>query len=88
LEFAGVVSSIGGNSKFSVGDRIFGSTQGSFAEKVAVHDTDIFQVPDGWTFSAAAGLSATAPVSYGALIIRGCLKKGETVLIHAAAGGL
>jgi NADPH:quinone reductase len=36
----------------------------------------------------AAGLGATAPVSYGALITRGRLKKGETVLIHAAAGGL
>jgi NADPH2:quinone reductase len=33
-------------------------------------------------------LAATAPVSYGGLLLRGQLKNGETVLIHAAAGGL
>jgi NADPH2:quinone reductase len=36
----------------------------------------------------AAGLAATAPVSYGALITRGNIQPGDTVLIHAAAGGL
>ena len=39
-------------------------------------------------FPEAAGLAATAPVSYGALIVRSGLKRGESVLIHAAAGGL
>ena len=33
-------------------------------------------------------MGATAPVSYGALIIRCGLKRGEIVLVHAAAGGL
>lgn len=45
-------------------------------------------MPDNWTFAEAAGLAATAPVSYGALMLRAELKQGETVLIHAAAGGL
>jgi NADPH2:quinone reductase len=45
-------------------------------------------IPPSWSFAAVAGLAATAPVSYGGLVIRGQLKRGETVLIHAAAGGL
>ena len=50
--------------------------------------SNLRKIPKQWTFSDAAGLGATAPVSYGALISRGKIKKGETILIHAAAGGL
>jgi NADPH2:quinone reductase len=45
-------------------------------------------VPSHWSFAEAAGLAATAPVGYGALVVRAGLKKGETVLVHGAAGGL
>jgi NADPH2:quinone reductase len=55
---------------------------------ISVKASNLRKIPERWTFSDAAGLGATAPVSYGALISRGRLKKGETVLIHAAAGGL
>ena len=43
---------------------------------------------DGWSFTDVAGLGATALVSYGALLSRGDLKKGETILVYAAVGGL
>lgn len=49
--------------------------------------SDFRKLPERWNFTDAACLGATA-VSYGALISRGKLKKGETVLIHAAAGCL
>lgn len=45
-------------------------------------------MPPGWDFAEAATLGATLPVSYGALVLRGGLKPGETVLVHAAAGGI
>ncbi|KAH8816496.1 quinone oxidoreductase [Xylogone sp. PMI_703] len=89
LEFAGtIVSTPPTGSSFSVGDRVFGGEIGSYAEQVAVDESSLNRIPRGWTFEEAAGLAATLPVSYGALIVRGGLKRGETVLVHAAAGGL
>ena len=67
---------------------MFGSGLGSYAEQISAREASIRPLPPQWDFAAAAGLAATAPVSYGALVLRGELKKGETVLIHAAAGGL
>lgn len=55
---------------------------------ISVRGLSIHHIPRGWDFRSSAGLGATAPVSYDALVIRGGLKRGETVLIHAAAGGL
>lgn len=45
-------------------------------------------MPKGWGFVDAAGLMVTAPTSYGALVTRAGVKKGDYVLIHAAAGGV
>ncbi|KAG0645456.1 NADPH:quinone reductase [Hyphodiscus hymeniophilus] len=88
LEFAGTVIASGPTSQFAPGDRVFGARLGSYAQFVAVRESSLHSIPLNWSFTHAAGLAATAPVSYGALILRGRLKKGETVLIHAAAGGL
>lgn len=49
---------------------------------------NLHSIPPSWTFSQAASLGATLPVSYGALKLRGALQSGETILIHSAAGGL
>ncbi|KAE9366987.1 quinone oxidoreductase [Stipitochalara longipes BDJ] len=88
LEFAGIVISAPPSSKYSPGDRVFGGGLGSYAEQIAVKETSLHHIPNNWDFRDAAGLAATAPVSYGALIVRGKLQRGETVLIHASAGGL
>lgn len=45
-------------------------------------------VPEGWSYAEAAGLFITAPTSYGALVARAHVKKGDYVLVHAAAGGV
>lgn len=71
------------------GDRVFGAYLGSFAEYIKIPaSTGLEKIPPYWSYTDAAGLGATLPVSYAALIQRGRLKKGETVLVHAAAGGL
>ena len=88
LEFAGIVISSAPSSNFSPGDRVFGGGLGGFAECISVPETILQRIPPQLDFVSAAGLGATAPVSYGALLVRGGLKRGETVLIHAAAGGL
>ena len=83
-------SSLPGNRtpKFKKGDRVFGSSQGAFADKIALHEEKILAVPDAWSFFEAAGLFVTAPTSYCALVIRAGVKAGDYVLIHAAAGGV
>ena len=45
-------------------------------------------MPTGWDFLDAAGLMVTAPTSYAALVTRARVKKGDYVLVHAAAGGV
>ncbi|ORY84324.1 quinone oxidoreductase [Protomyces lactucae-debilis] len=89
-EFAGVVEKAPEGSAWSVGDKVFGAGQGSFAEKIVVKDTPgaVLPMPDGWSFVDACGLYVTAPTSYLALVNRAQLKKGETCLVHAAAGGV
>lgn len=73
---------------FRPGDRVFGGAQGSFAERIVVKENALRKVPKGWSIEDAAGIAATAPVSYGALVRLAGLNRGEIVLVHAAAGGL
>ncbi|KIX06202.1 uncharacterized protein Z518_04176 [Rhinocladiella mackenziei CBS 650.93] len=89
LEFVGIVASAPTTSGFKAGDHVWGSSVGGFAEQIAVPAATVQKVPTGWTLHDAAGLgAATAPVSYGALVRMANITAGQTVLIHAAAGGL
>ncbi|KIW15325.1 hypothetical protein PV08_05370 [Exophiala spinifera] len=89
LEFAGVVASARPTSAFKPGDKVWGASVGAFAEQIAVPASAVRRVPTGWTLADAAGLGpATAPVSYGALVRVARVTRGQTVLVHAAAGGL
>ncbi|KAF8503081.1 alcohol dehydrogenase [Gautieria morchelliformis] len=73
---------------FKPGDRVFGSTQGAYAERAAVDYTRLLPVPRGMSFAQAAGLYVTYPTSYEALVGRAQVRRGEWVLVHAAAGGV
>ena len=73
---------------FAIGDRVFGSGQGAYAEKVCAAEPGLQPVPKGWSFYDAAGLFVTMPTSYAALTLRANIKKGDWVLVHAAAGGV
>ena len=94
FEFAGTViatpSKPSPNSplKFPVGARVFGASQGAFATKLAVAEDTLLPIPKGWSFEDASGLFVTAPTSYTALVVRAGIKKGDWVLVHAAAGGV
>lgn len=90
LEFAGVVASPPpAGSGFRVGDKVWGAGVGGFAEQIAVPVSALQRLPTGWELRDVAGLgAATAPVSYGALVRVAEVKAGQTVLVHAAAGGL
>lgn len=89
-EVAGVVRGIGsGVSGFSIGDRVMGRCGlGGFAEEVVVPASSAHRLPDAMSFEAGAALSTVYATSYAALVWRGGLASGETLLVHAAAGGV
>ncbi|TQV96980.1 zeta-crystallin [Cordyceps javanica] len=91
LEFAGIVLEAPADCEFQKGDAVFGDYAGSYAEIISFprdQISSLLRVPEGWPVEAAAGLAATLPVSYDGLVSAGRLRAGETVLVHAAAGGL
>jgi NADPH:quinone reductase len=90
IEFAGIVLNAPPASPFKEGDAVFGDYTGSYAEYIClpVDSPTLRKTPSRWTHVDAAGLAATLPVSYDSLVRRAQLKESETVLIHAAAGGL
>mmetsp|Transcript_15701 Transcript_15701/g.17454 ORF Transcript_15701/g.17454 Transcript_15701/m.17454 type:complete len:332 (+) Transcript_15701:138-1133(+) len=89
-EYAGVVEEVGkGVTQFKPGDKVFGnSLAGCFGEYVKTYSPILFHIPTGMTFAQAAGFTVVYGTSWAGLKWRGDLKPGETVLIHAAAGGV
>ncbi|KAL0955932.1 hypothetical protein HGRIS_002120 [Hohenbuehelia grisea] len=90
-EFAGRIardSPIPKGCKFKAGDRVFGSAQGSYGEKLKAKLTNILPLPEKLTYDQGAGLFVTWPTSYEALVGRAELKAGEWCLVTAAAGGV
>ncbi|KAI3394384.1 hypothetical protein diail_2851 [Diaporthe ilicicola] len=91
MEFAGTVlstPSASSSPKYPVGSRVFGASQGAYATRATAGEAALRPQPKGWTSTEAAGLFVTAPTSYGALVVRAGVKKGDWVLVHAAAGGV
>jgi len=87
-EFAGTVVQTRGSSRFQPGDRVACQVRnGAFAEYCAVPSHRLMAIGD-----LPAPVAAALPVSYTtahvALFQKARLKAGQTVLIHAAAGGL
>ena len=89
-EVAGVVAEVGRNvSELCPGDRVIGwCNWGGMAEKVAVRSESCFRMPDAMPFDEAAAFIMTYGTSYYALTARGHLKRGETLLVLGAAGGV
>ena len=89
-EIAGVVKALGaGVEGFAVGDRVLAGTQiGGFAETAVVPAADVHRMPDEMSFEEGAAIPIIYPTSYAALIFRANLQAGETLLVHAAAGGV
>jgi NADPH2:quinone reductase len=90
LEVAGVVAQLGdGVDSVSVGDRVVGIPNiGAFAEQVVVKAAAVVPIPDDMDFEAAASFAVAYSTSHMALDYRAGLKKGETLLVFGAAGGV
>jgi len=89
-EIAGVVREIGqGVSGFAVGDRVLASApMGGYADRIAIPASFAHRMPDAMSFEEGASFPIVYPTSYAGLVYRAALKPGETLLVHAAAGGV
>ncbi|MFZ1863105.1 MAG: NADPH:quinone oxidoreductase family protein [Polyangiales bacterium] len=89
-EVAGTVRELGeGVRDLSIGDRVSALLEyGGFASAVAVPRERVFPMPMQMTFEEAAALGLVYQTSYVALVHRAQLLEGETLLVHAAAGGV
>jgi NADPH2:quinone reductase len=88
-EVTGIVRAIGaGVAGWKVGDRVSAqTTYGGYAEEVIAEPERLTAIPESMDFASAAGLSSTYGTSYYALVDRGQLRAGETLLVLGAAGG-
>ncbi|MAG32698.1 MAG: hypothetical protein CL908_17600 [Deltaproteobacteria bacterium] len=89
-EVAGVVTEVGAAVEhLGVGDRVLSRcVLGGFAEQVVVPATTTYRIPDVMSFEAGSALPTVYPTSYAALFWRAPVNRGETLLVHAAAGGV
>ena len=88
-ECAGVVSEVAADvTRWRVGDRVFGYAPASLATEVVVRADFLAAMPATLAMREAAALPvAFLTAMYGLVNLAG-LKRGERVLIHAAAGGV
>lgn len=89
-EFSGVVEAVGeGVTGFATGDRVIAVTgYGGLVEKIVVPAASAFHLPKERSFEEGAAFVMTYGTSIHALIDRGRLKEGETLLVLGAAGGV
>ncbi|HQR81114.1 MAG TPA: alcohol dehydrogenase catalytic domain-containing protein, partial [Actinomycetota bacterium] len=88
-EVSGIVRSAPDGSDLTPGDRVAAFPGlGGFAEVVAVDPRMVFPLPDEVSLESAAGLPMNYLTVHFALVRRGRLVAGETVLVHGAAGGI
>ncbi|WGU96385.1 NADP-dependent oxidoreductase [Paenibacillus dendritiformis] len=88
-EFAGVVDQVGDDvSGFSVGSEVIGwALMASYAEYVVVSPDQLVHKPHDMPWKEAAVITASGQTAHTGLRELG-VSPGETVLIHAAAGGV
>ena len=88
-EAAGVIEALGeGVTGFAVGDRVaYTSVVGAYAEYAAVPTKMLVKVPEGIDLTVAAGAMLQGMTAHYLTHSTFPLKKGDTALVHAAAGG-
>jgi NADPH:quinone reductase len=89
-EISGVVEAIGeGVTGWKVGDRVIATTgSGGMVEKKAIPAATAFKLPAERSFEEGASLLLTYGTTIHALLDRGKLQEGETLLVLGAAGGV
>jgi NADPH:quinone reductase-like Zn-dependent oxidoreductase len=90
LEYAGEVDAVGEHTRrWKPGDRIMGLVGGgAHAEKVVIYEDEALPIPSHLSWAEAAAIPEAFLTAWDALVIRGQLIAGETVLVHAVGSGV
>ncbi|MEM7254243.1 MAG: NADPH:quinone oxidoreductase family protein [Pseudomonadota bacterium] len=91
LESAGIVTAVGEGVDVAIGARVAGMCalpHGGYAEHALLRGPGVLEFPDDIPFDVATVLYSTYQTSHVALHHRGQLAQGETLLVHAGAGGV
>lgn len=86
-ECAGVVTSAGEASGFNLGDRVVAFGPGKFRTSARCTGDAVCRIPDNMPFTQAASMLARFGAAWQVISEIGRLQAGETILIHAGAGG-
>ncbi|MCC2275220.1 SDR family NAD(P)-dependent oxidoreductase [Streptomyces sp. ET3-23] len=91
-EFAGIVTEVGPKvSAFAPGDRVLGIVElatGALGPVVTTDHRMMARIPQGWSFDQAASMPIAYLTAYYGLVELARLQPGESVLVHAATGGV
>lgn len=90
-EVSGTIVTVGDGVELESGRRVIATPplpRGGFAERVAVPASAVYPIPDEMPATDAAAMHIVYQTAYFALHRRAGLKEGETVLVHAGAGGV
>ncbi|MGP3972081.1 KR domain-containing protein, partial [Streptomyces sp. 6N223] len=88
-EGAGVVLEVAEDvTTVAPGDRVMGVFDGAFGKVTVADARMVTSMPEGWDFPQAAAVPVAFLTAWYGLVELGGLKAGESVLIHAATGGV
>jgi len=88
-DMAGRVEAVGKKvTKFKVGDEVFGSSMGGFAEYARIRESQAVAKPASVTFEQAAAVPVAGLTALQALRDHGRIQDGHHVLINGASGGV
>lgn len=89
-EVSGVVNAVGsGVSRVKPGQRVLAMTQfQGYSTQVCVPEGQVFAIPDSLPFAEAASIPVVYSTAWALLMAMGSLRKGDTLLIQNAGGGV
>ena len=87
-EAAGTIDAVGEGVDREVGERVVAMTNEAYAEYTTANVDALFAIPEEMSFEEAAGFPVQFLTAHNTLFEWGGLTEGESVLIHAAAGGV
>ncbi|KAH7327102.1 beta-ketoacyl synthase domain-containing protein [Rhexocercosporidium sp. MPI-PUGE-AT-0058] len=89
VECAGIISAIGSKvTDLRIGDRVCAMSEGAYSTYTRCLGTSAQKISDSMSFEDASTIPVIYCTAYYSLFDLGRLNKGESVLIHAAAGGV
>lgn len=91
VEVAGIITRLGSEAEaqgFAVGDHVMGLLHGPFGSSARIWWQGLAHIPEGMGFEDAASLPVVFATAYECLVNIARIQQGQSVLIHAAAGGV